>query len=164
MRTARMSNRVRRALRGGSRGVTLIEALVAMAIVGIIAVAFLGGLATASRSAALADIRTNAESLARTELEYAKSQLYSLPPWEYRITADGSTCVTADCPNWFSSDRDLHEEYVGYTVLVEAKHLLEDPEDPASEVMEGIQEITVTVFHSSRDDAIIILAGYRVER
>ncbi|MFO7712401.1 MAG: prepilin-type N-terminal cleavage/methylation domain-containing protein, partial [Dehalococcoidia bacterium] len=91
---------MRGALRGGSRGVTLIEALVAMALVAIIAVAFLGALTTAARSAALADIRTNAESLARSELEYVKSQPYSLAPWEYEATSDCATCEPEVAPDW----------------------------------------------------------------
>jgi prepilin-type N-terminal cleavage/methylation domain-containing protein len=154
--------RTLRLLRGSSRGVTLIEALVAMAIVGIIAVAFLGGLATASRSAALADIRTNAESLARTHLEYAKSQPYSPATeessdwWDYEITVSSSLSPSDNPPDWWilSPAPPLSGHYAGYTVLVEAAPLEED----------GIQIITVTVSHDSREQAVITLSGYKVDR
>ena len=155
--------RTLRLLRGSSRGVTLIEVLIAMALVGIIAAAFLGGLATASRSAALADIRTNAESLARSELEYAKSQMYTTPPWEYDVSVQGSSCITDPCPDWWSSERELHGEYAGYTVTVRSDELLDDPNDPTTE-KDGIQMITVTVFHHSREEAVTVLSGYRVDR
>jgi len=126
--------KIRRLLRGNSRGVTLIEALVAMAIVSIIAVAFLGGLATASRSAARADIRTNAESLARTQMEYVKSQSYSEPDWEYEVPHNG------------------------YRIEVKAQALPKDEDT----WFPTIQQIKVTVFHhSSEDTPVFELTGYK---
>jgi len=155
MKTTRLTNRLRRALRGGSRGVTLIEALVAMALVGIIAAAFLGALALAAQSAAIADIRTTAESLARSELEYAKSQHYRAAPWEYEVTSDGSTCTPEDDPDWWcNTARRLPQEYDGYTVLVETAPLDED----------DIQILNVTVRHHSREEAVTVLSGYRLDR
>ena len=62
---------------GNSRGFTLIEVLIALAILGIVAVAFLSALTTASTALILADERTTAESLTRTQLEYVKSQPYN---------------------------------------------------------------------------------------
>ena len=50
---------------GSSRGFTLVEVLIALAILGIVAVAFLSALATASTALILADERTTAESLTR---------------------------------------------------------------------------------------------------
>jgi len=145
--------RIRRLLRGNSRGVTLIEALVAMAIVGIIAVAFLGGLATASRSAARADIRTNAESLARSELEYVKELHYELLPtdfpWAYYLPDNA--------PEW-DQGRALPDVYEGYSVRVTGDLVYWDDFD--------IQEITVEVLYYSMygDDPVISLSGYKVNR
>ena len=129
-----------------------------MAIISIIAVAFLGGLATASRSAALADIRTNAESLARTHLEHAKRQLYSVAPWDYEISDSGAGSPSEQFPDWWNTNPppSLSDEHAGYTVLVEAEPLPDD--------IEGIQEIAVTVFHHSREEAVIVLANYKVDR
>jgi len=50
------------------KGMSLIEVLVALAILGIAAAAFLSGLATVSRALIIADERTTAESLAKTEI------------------------------------------------------------------------------------------------
>jgi len=65
------------ALRANSRAFTLIEVLIALAILGIVAVAFLSALTTASTALIIADERTTAESLTRTQLEYVKSQNYT---------------------------------------------------------------------------------------
>ncbi|MEA2085767.1 MAG: type II secretion system protein, partial [Chloroflexota bacterium] len=56
--------------RGKESGVGLLETLVALALLGIIAASFLGGLATASRAAFTADEHATAESLARSQMEY----------------------------------------------------------------------------------------------
>jgi prepilin-type N-terminal cleavage/methylation domain-containing protein len=58
------------------RGFGLIEALVAIALLGIIAAAFLGAIATASKAILIADERTTAESLAKSQLEYVKERDY----------------------------------------------------------------------------------------
>ena len=72
MRNLRLSNRVRKVFQGRSRGLTLVELVIAMAFIGIIAVALLGGLSNAIMSLVVADVRTTAESLARSEIEYLK--------------------------------------------------------------------------------------------
>ena len=62
------------------KGFTLIEVLVALAILGLIAVAFLMALSTASKAIIIADERTTAESLARSQMEYVKNQSYITAP------------------------------------------------------------------------------------
>jgi len=60
----------------GQKGTTLIEVLIAIAILGMIAVPFLTALSTSSRALIIADERTTAESLVRSQMEYVKSQEY----------------------------------------------------------------------------------------
>jgi prepilin-type N-terminal cleavage/methylation domain-containing protein len=74
-----------RLLRHNSKGFSLIEVLIALALLGIIAVAFLGGIATASKAMFIADKRTTAESLARSEMEYVKNLPYEDGATEYDI-------------------------------------------------------------------------------
>ena len=166
MKLATLGNRVRGALWGGSRGVTLIEALVAIVLVAIIAVAFLGALTTAARSAALADIRTNAESLARSELEYVKSQPFSPATqespdtWDYQLPHNGCTCVNH--PDWWDDDNppSLDDEYAGYSVKVEALQVPKGDDD----YFPTIQQITVSVLHhSSEDTPVFELTGYKTD-
>jgi len=76
MKKLRLSSKVRRAFQGSSRGIALVEILIAIALLGIIAIAFVNGLYSASKVLFIADERTTAESLARRQLEYVKSQGY----------------------------------------------------------------------------------------
>ena len=59
------------------KGFTLIEVLVALGLLGIIAVAFLTGIATSSKAILIANERTIAESLARSQMEYVKELDYN---------------------------------------------------------------------------------------
>jgi prepilin-type N-terminal cleavage/methylation domain-containing protein len=77
MKKLRLDSQARKAFRGSSRGLTMIEVLIAIAILGIISITFLGALSTSSLSVAVADERTVAESLARRQLEYVKNQGYN---------------------------------------------------------------------------------------
>jgi len=60
----------------GQGGIGLIETVVALAILGLIGVAFLSGLTTTSRAVAVSQERVIAESLAKSQLEYIKAQDY----------------------------------------------------------------------------------------
>lgn len=154
MKRVRLSKKVRKNLRGNSGGFTLIEVLIALALFAIIAIVFAGGLSTASRAALTADIRTNAESLARTQMEYIKNQAYSAAPWDYEVAYDYRTY--SNQPSWWNPYNPplLSDEYAGYTVNVEAE-ALDESEYP-------VQEITVTVSHDDRE--VITLVGYKIKR
>jgi prepilin-type N-terminal cleavage/methylation domain-containing protein len=77
MKKVRQDSQARKAFQGRSRGLTMIEVLIAIAILGIISITFLSALSTASLSVGLADERTVAESLARKQMEYVKNQGYN---------------------------------------------------------------------------------------
>jgi len=59
------------------RGFTLIGVVIAIALVGVIAIAFLGGLANASKALFIADAHATANNLAESQLEYIKNQPYA---------------------------------------------------------------------------------------
>ncbi len=63
-------------------GLSLLEAIIALAVFSLIAVALLSGLATSARSNIISQEQTTAESLARGEIEYIQQQPYSdaVPP------------------------------------------------------------------------------------
>ena len=126
-------------------GVTLLETLVALAILGFVAVAFLSGLTTAARATFIADEQATAESLARSEIEYVKSQEYEpAGQYQYRVqreefeTAGYTTDTTVD-----SIDPDTGET-------------LQPGQD------EGIQKITVTVERNG--NPIITVESYKAQR
>ena len=118
-------------------GATLVEVIVALAILGTIAVCFLSGLATTSKAAYIIDERATAESLAQSQMEWAQNASYSY----------GAT-VYSPMPIPGSKD------YINYSVSITAAPL-NSPDD-------GIQKITVTVVRS--DEGVITLESYKVDR
>jgi len=64
-------------------GTSLIEAVVALALLGIIGVTFLGALATSSSARAIADERTSARILAESQMEDIRKQDYA---FSYDVT------------------------------------------------------------------------------
>ncbi len=62
---------------GTEKGASLIETLVALALMGIIAVSFMGGLATSSKSRSIADEHVSARLIAESQMEDIKKQTYS---------------------------------------------------------------------------------------
>lgn len=128
-----------------------MEILIALAILGMVVVAFLSALATGSQAIIVADARTTAESLSRSELEYIKNSAYddtNNPP-QYSLDP------AIDIPD-------------GYNVEMEALRL--DPGNDGIEDDEGIQKITVEVYRqdgptpSPQDTLILSASEYKVNR
>ena len=86
---------------GSEKGISLIETVIALALLAIIAIAFLGGLGTASQTLRLADERATAKTLAEKVMEDVKSQDFAV------------TYSVAPIP----------AEYVGYTAQIDAQVL-----------------------------------------
>ena len=153
-------NKVMKAFTGNSKGVSLVEVIIALAILGIIAVAFLSGLSTSLNATSIADERSTAQTLAQSQMEYVKSQEYSSgDDWSYALTHD-TTDEPAGWPSdwgweWSEDNPPLSEDYAGYCVHVEA-----------AEFDEGIRKITVTVYHSEdcAEDEVLTLEDYKVDR
>jgi len=128
----------------GEKGFTLIEVLVALAVLGVIGAAFLGSLATSSNVIFIVDEKATAESLARSQMEYTKKQDYDATnnPPQYEIDPD------LDIP-------------AGYEINVTAERL--DPNGNGTENDDGIQKITITVDHLEKQQ-VIVLEDYKVNR
>jgi prepilin-type N-terminal cleavage/methylation domain-containing protein len=120
------------------KGFSLIEVMLAIALMGVVAVAFLGALATGSRAIFIADERATAESLARTEMEYVRNQNYD---------ADNN-------PPQYALIPDIPD---GYDIEVTAERL--DPNGDGTDTDDGIQKITVVIKHLDKE--IFALEGYR---
>lgn len=97
MKKLRLNSKSRKAFQGRSRGFTLIEVLIAIALMGIIAIAVLGALSTASAALITADKRATAESLARSQMEFAKNQ-----PYEDAEEAEATYEEIAPIPDGYS--------------------------------------------------------------
>jgi prepilin-type N-terminal cleavage/methylation domain-containing protein len=143
----------------GEKGFSLMEVALAIALLGVVAVAYLGALATGSRTIMMADERATAESLARTQIEYVRSQDYVGAPWDYTITS--SSFDDPDKEGWWDDDPPplLSDDYATYTVIVSTVPL-------NGAVDNGIQVITVTIQNtvSGETGEIFTLEGYRAQR
>jgi type II secretory pathway pseudopilin PulG len=118
-------------------GTTLVEVIVALAILGTIGVCFLSGLATTSKAAYTIDERATAESLAQSQMEWAQNASYSYD-------------ATVYSPMPIPSSKD----YINYSVTITAA--------PFNSPDDGIQKITVIVARS--DEGVIMLESYKVDR
>ena len=162
-----MSKEIGKALRGKSLGFTLIEVLIALALFAIIAIVFAGGLTTASRAVLIADVRTGAESLARTQMEHVKNQDYE----DQDELVDGEALylkiASADIPNGY----EICSVSRNGTIVKcsSGDPIVAVPWDSASgERLEplgadnGLQKITLVIMHDDRE--VITLEGYKVDR
>ncbi len=121
----------------GQRGVSLLETLVALSILSVIGVTFINGLVTVSKANFTADEQTTAESLARSQIEWAKNADYVEEATQYSPAPipDGG-------------------DHVDYSVVITASPL-RNPDD-------GLQRITVTIKHF--DKTIIELESYKRQK
>jgi len=133
----------------GQKGTTLIEVLIAIALLGMIAVPFLTALSTSSRALIIADERTTAESLIRSEIEYVKSQDYCNAPWSYNVNSTGSTLSTGH-PDWFVASHALPDNCKDYSLTVNA-----------SFIDDGIRNITVKVYRGN--ESVLTTSTYKAK-
>lgn len=150
MKRPRLSNRIRRALPGHSRGFALIEVVIAIALMGMIGITILSALSTATLALIIADQRATAESLARSQMEYVKN-------------SDSVGYDEVNDPPQYSPDWTGVPD--GYDIDIAAVRL--DPEDDGLGDDDGIQEITVTVTYyfvggdSSMREREYVLVDYK---
>ncbi len=144
---ARQVNKIAKAFRSNSKGVGAIEAIIALGILGIVALAFLGGLHTALKAASTADERSVAQSLAQSQVEYVKN-------CEYQAGAS---------PSYEQTDVSS-PDHPGYTVSIDAPPIDPDTGNPLANPDDdmGIQKITITVKHHGNE--VLTLADYKVDR
>ncbi len=107
------------------RGFTLIETLIALAIVGLLAVVFLGGLTSSSRGAISVDQIDTGRALAESQMEYIKKL-----PFLSSYTPD-----------------TIPATYSGYSVNIDTADALERDS--------LIQTVTVTVACSGKTVAVL---------
>ena len=118
-------------------GITFLETVIALAILGVVSVSFLNGLTSASKSVFIVDEKTTAGSLAQSQMEWIKNASYS-----YNATSYSA----APIPDG--------KDYLQYSSVVSAESV-HTPDD-------GIQKITVSVQRSGKD--VYFLQGYKVDR
>jgi prepilin-type N-terminal cleavage/methylation domain-containing protein len=112
---------------------TLIETLIALAIVSIVAVGFLSALTNSTRAAATTDHMDTGRAIAQGQMEYIKEQPFS-----------------AECT--YSENADLISQYPGYSVAILATPVNYDS---------AIQKICITV--KVNEKPVMTLEDYKVQ-
>ena len=101
---------LKRAIVDGQEGVGLVETLVAVAILGVTLVVLLAAISTGSTGVATTEERVTAENLARSQLEYTKSQPYSTAPASYAtVTPPAGYAVSADATSIPEGDSSVQK-------------------------------------------------------
>ena len=152
------------AARGDSRGQLLIEVLIALALLGVIATVFIGAMYTALQSARIADERSIAITLAKSEIEYVKQQGYSTTegPWAYMVDSTDSYADPGTKPSWWDTSQPppfSEADFAGYSVDVTGTNLdLNGNDEPD----DSIRTITATAFHY--DTPVLTLENFELDR
>lgn len=132
----------------GQQGFTLVEVLIALAILGLVGVSAMSAINVSSRTILTSREQTIAESLTRSAIEYAKQIPYdSGEPFEYIISED---IIDTDGPPYYGEYRigdDPDVNKVSATLV---------------EGQPGLQKITVKVYRNNR--LISATEAYKVNR
>lgn len=146
------------------KGISLIEVIIALAILGVIAVAFLGGLMTSLKAVSIADERSTAQSLSQSQMEYVKSLNYTDADPGSEVTYN----KTAGIPQGYYI-MSIHRDG---SIADDVDGVVGVPWDPdngtASYNDTGIQKIIVIIYHpydaAHPDARVLTLADYKVDR
>jgi prepilin-type N-terminal cleavage/methylation domain-containing protein len=118
------------------KGFTLIETLVALAILGILASVFLSGLVITTDASIDNDERATADSLVRAQMEYIRTCTYQYDVSEYAVNPTLSIPAGWEIP----------------PSTVEKVHASDD----------GIQKVTVSARHLG--NTVLVVTTYKVDR
>lgn len=110
--------------RSGEKGASLVESLIAIAILAIAVTTFLAAFSSGSLAVGKADKRVTAETLARSQLEYAKSQTYVVAPVSYDVISPlpAGYSISSDATSITGRDENLQR--ITVTVERDGKVLL----------------------------------------
>ncbi len=111
----------------GEEGVGLVETLVAVAILGTTLVVLIAAISTGSIGVATTEERVTAENLARSQLEYTKSQTYVTAPASYAtVTPPAGYAVSAEAASIPGADSSIQQITVTVTRGSETLLTVED--------------------------------------
>lgn len=114
------------------RGFALIEVLIAVTVFVITGTAFLGALATSSKTVLVADVRQTAKTLAEDQMEYVMNQAYAASYTPAPIASEyAGYTVTLSTDNIPSRDANIQEikviiSYQNQPIIMAGDATLED--------------------------------------
>jgi type II secretory pathway pseudopilin PulG len=113
---------------------TLVEVLIALGIMGAVAVVFLVAMSTSTKAVIVGHEQISAESLAKSQMESIKQENYRVDQQYTKIS-----------------------EPPGYHIQIAVERL--DPQQDYTGDDEGLQKITVTITHGQK--TVFTLEGYK---
>ena len=121
---------------------TLIEVLIALGIIAAVAVVFLVGMTTSSKAVMVSQEQVSGESLAKSQMEYIKSQTYDddlnhNPPQYLKL-----------------ADENIPD---GCDIIITTARLNPKGDDPTND--DGLQKITITITRGEK--TVFTLEGYK---
>jgi len=146
-------------------GISLIETIVGLAIVSIISVVFMTGLATNIKGKVVQDKGAFGEAIAVSQMEYVKQRPFSTNEWLYTVST--SSRSSNQQPSWWDDDNPplLDGDYTNYYVVLTAKDFdadgdsfLEVPGDD-----DRVRKINVSVYNN-QNESLINLTAYKANR
>jgi prepilin-type N-terminal cleavage/methylation domain-containing protein len=121
----------------GQRGLTLIETLIALAILAAVAVVFLVGMTTSTRGVIVTQEQVSGEGLAKSQMESIKQQ-------DYRVDQLYTKLDQAQIPT-------------GYDIGIMVQPM--NPRGDTTHNDDGLQRITITITHGGK--TVFTLEGYK---
>lgn len=146
------------------KGQTLIEVVIALAVLGLITTSVFQALNISLTATGIVNQRTTAESLTRSELEYIKNHAYVY--WQYDPDA-GSTPPDYGIDPGLTIPPGCSISPIAVPIHPGTHELLFDPQtgDPLvipPQQDQGMQEITVSVYF--HDELVLTTESYKVNR
>jgi prepilin-type N-terminal cleavage/methylation domain-containing protein len=148
MKKLRPSSQVRKAFRGHSRGFTLVEVLITIALIGAISVAFFSFMSAATSALIHADERTIAESLARSQLEFAKNYGYNSTLVNNQVTYP--KIPSSSIPPGYTMCSVDHDGWVVENVIIGIPWI--SGTNAPSPTDTGIQKIALVIKHKDKNN------------
>lgn len=141
---------MRLAICGDERGTSLVEVLVAVAIMAIVLSAFLAALSTGVITVGVVHERVTAENLARAQLECIQKHPYISGALPISYT-NVCTVTTSTLPSYLADITGISYWYTATSSF---------SSDPAHD--SGMQWITVTISHNG--EQVLTIGDYKVRR
>jgi len=159
-----MSKIIARVFRGNSKGIGLIETMIAILLLGMVAVAFLSGISAASRAILISDERSTAQSLALSQMEYVKKQDYKTAPPGGEVTYLEIELAPSEYPDYSIKSVDRTSNIVDDIIGVP----WDTAENTTSTNDTGIQMVTIIIYHpydsGNPADNVLTLQDYKLDR
>lgn len=147
------------------KGISLVETIVGLAIISIVAVAFMTGLATTFKGKAVQEKGAFGEAITISQMEYIKSQSFSVNEWSYTVSTSNRSSTQQ--PSWWDDDNPplLESDYTQYYATVFAQDFDADGDEtievPGDD--DSVREITITVYNTA-DEVQFSLTAYKTDR